>query len=756
MDTQNENGKAGDVIRPQGPPPPPAEPAQSAAPQAPPAPESLHAAEPAPEHSASDISSPILASPPQPKKRSKKNPVILVIIIVLLLAAAGWYMFIRPQNPTAVSNGNNSAAATSSPKSFVPRFSHVFAVAQFGGSKWYAVMGGVAKITGKQVVFLSNAQGVPTGTPNSLVIHDNRLWVATLNGVAYLDKSGQKFVTSTVDDEPNGLQNSAMIADAGDNKLYLSTFNSFYVYNDKTSKWESQAGPKNVQSAAINDKFLAVYVAAGPDWPIMVYDKTAHTWVKNSPAIEEQMSRLVAIDKQIFLVGRPKGYLNCDNAGKIAATAAFRLDEHGVWQPMTEFNKDVARPELSLQPDASLSGKAIVESSPCGSSKTAKLYTLAYDGKTLQLKNEQAVPDPGSPVSTRSDEQAKVITEIMKASGMHPSMQVADIDGKGNIIFRYSDAESSSSGQIFSSVAVAKQTDFSQPTELKMDELKKNESYPILCGSGEKRALQYVFSGTLEYAQAAQEGFPSGYWKSSTLYKIDGAKLAKVADLGSDVSTPVFACDNSHITWLGKTGLRQLDRASNAIKLVGAAISKGIQFNQSAAAVTPTGNLWYSIDGQDVNSSSLYFYDAVKNTSNPVAVKINVTSLDAASDTHVVVSTGQGKNPEQFMYDTAGKAIPAVGALAPAAYLPKDDSFLFVKNADSITTPVAYTINLLKAGANLQEQKVTNTGYTARSETQAAGFFGLFQNPVAVYDAQRSQLWLNDDTYGVNALALPR
>lgn len=683
--------------------------------------------------------------------RKKSAVLICLVLVVTVIAGIVLFMFITNQDESkSTTEAKNQAQREAQP--FIPRFDSVHSFAQFKGAWWYAVNGGVIKIADDKVGYFSNAQGIPQGTPTDLVVYNDRLWLTTQHGIATLDKEGKTFVSEKVTDNTNELSNGRLFLDDKAGKLYLSTFDKLYSYDNKTNKWAEVTGPANVFSLASNETHTALY-ASQPGWPIWVYDKKADTWKQNSPAIEQQSGTVVRVDKDIFLIGRTAGYTSCDSAGKVVATSAFRLDERGAWQPVVDFNKDKDRAELTVL--RSPTGSVRLKSAPCGS-ETAKTYGLSYDGTLKLVEARDASDDQRMSLENIAD-QNTLIGEIKKATGLQPSMHVWDVDGKGNVIFSYGDEYSGNSVANEPYIGIAAGNILSKAKLIAMPVLKGRYNVPILCGTGADRKLAYIFSGEVHIAPGSSHGSPDGTWASARLYIADenDTTLKQVVDLVDDVAAPVFACDDKQVTWLGKTHVKMMDRTTNAVTRFGQPVGTDLRYSNTAAAATPMGSLWFGLAATQPNAGSLLLFDAQQGKYGSVAQNVNIGRLSSATDNEVVSTSEVQKAPSQVVYNRKGQTIITFDAVGPVARAEDKNAYIELENqvTAAIYTFKPFSLAIHKRDVPAQQLAVENSGFTARYSAEDP-VLNLPLYPTIVYDQGRSTVWLNDAMFGINALTI--
>lgn len=685
--------------------------------------------------------------------RKKKRLIALVVLLMLVVLAAAWFFFVRSASDEAPKAGGTNQQAAHEVPAFIPRFDNIYSVASFADAKWYAVNSGVIRVQNKKAAYFGNAQGVPTGTAQSLVAYHGRLWLATQHGIAHLNKQGTAFVAEKIPGAAADFANGALFLDDKADTLYLSTFEKFYMYDADAASWTEIMEVANVLSAAANETHLALY-ASRPGWPIWVHDKAAHTWQKNSPPIEEQSGTVLRVGKEIFLLGRSAGYTSCASAGSVTATSAFRLDSKGAWQPVTEFNADTNRPELHVL--KSPTGSMRIKTAPCDQSDT-KTYSLAYEGGKLTLSDEKRVSGVQAGALDNYAEQAALISDLKKVTGLQPSMHIWDVDGQGNALFSYSAGVSTTTAGDEPYFGIAAGNDFTKAKLLDMSILEGRENIPILCGTGKERAITYMFSGVAHIAKSAGEGFPDGTWESARLYIVDGTKLKQAVDLGEDLAAPVFACNDEQMAWLGKTHIKLMNRTTNAVSQFGQAVGTDMRYNNSAGAATPSGGLWFAIKTSQADAGSLFYYDAAQGNYAPVAQNITVGTLAAATDAAVLAYSEQQKEHRQVVYDRKGKTSGIFESAGPTAYASDRGYYIQIRNEPASSNSIYFPFSLTAYTANKTPHKlvVRNNGFSVRYSSEGSQF-GLPTYPAIVYDQGRSTLWLNDALFGINPLGIPK
>lgn len=687
-------------------------------------------------------------SPEKPKSRKKLFIIagsvlalIILVVVVVLLATGN-----RQSGKRALDGGDPFLNAVT----HAPRYSSITSVAEIGNSKWYVTNGGVVRISGGKASFYATAQGIPAGLPQNLAVHNGRLWLATQNGVAYLDPSGSRFLQSQIDGSKSSFENVRLLYDSIGKRMYLTTFEGFYSYDDRSEAWTKIDGPKNIMSFASGTGYTAMY-ASQDGWPIWVSDKNTRRWQRLSPPIEEQSGTIAVIDNEVFVFGRPKGYANCDSAGKITATSAFRLvkgeKEMPAWQPAASFNADIRRPELNLL--ANPAGGIQAKTSPCDPATKVKIYDVNFDGTNLYLQNEQDASASQVASNMSVQQQAQYIKEISDATGLHPSMHILDVDGAGNVIFSYGDVYTDSSGPDVTYIAVARQADLRSATTIDSSTLQGKAKYPIMCGTGKDRRLAYMFSAE---HQLEQDKFGNGLWSNVKLYSVDGSKLKFEADLNDDVSVPVFACSDKQIVWLGKTSVQRFDRSTKKLTRIGNDVGTDLRYNNTSADSTQKGNLWYSVNSDSPSASSLYYYDAEKNRASKVTDSIDVRGLRAATDTHVAVYSNQNKETRQALYNSSGEIVQKLDSTGPIIFANPKKSYLMVTDEQGPGAFVPFNISKFELSGIPLRLPGFQAGFGLRRDMLDIGTYGLGGRPILIYDEKRNLVWVNEDTFGFNSL----
>jgi hypothetical protein len=692
------------------------------------------------------------------RRRFNKKTLLILLVALLLIGggAAAYFLVIKKDKATDANSQPANAQTTEpagKPVSFAPRFDDIRAVVSYDGATWYAATGAVIKVSaGAEPAFYSNAQGLPAGSPNSFAVHNDQLWVATLNGLAVYDKAANKF-TAFKDGLSKELVNGQIYYDTTAKKMYVNDFEGFYAYNDQTKKLEAINGPKNVRSFAANDKFIALNSSIGPDWPIWTLNKATGAWSKNTPALEQQSYTVLTLSGKVVVLGRTAGYTSCANAGTVTATSAFMLNDAGTWQPFTAFNADKARPEINVLASAK-GAPSKVRTFVCEGNQS-KIYTLTLNGTELTLTDEKIVTNSGLLVDDQ--EQKTHISELIKATKLHAATRVLDVDGAGNVVYAYSDEYSGSSSPMYTGIAVAKQNVLSDATQLDLTAQANYVNVPVLCGVGKDRKLTYVVSGSENITFGGMEGFPDGMWSSVKLHSVEGTKLTEIKDLGKDASTLAFSCTDKELVWLGNTGLNRMNRETKAIEKVGAAVGTDLRYTNTTVSVTPTGNVWFATTSEKPNASTLYYYDVAKAAYTKVAGSLSLTRIQTSTDTHMVAFASAGKTPSTSVYDQMGKVLQTITTVgyyrSPVTHIGKTDEFLALLNgSDNVYTP--FTFAKIKVGAPQAAATPQNNAYTARYTSSDGNGFGLIIYEDLVFDAARNQVWLSDDQFGVNALPL--
>ena len=692
------------------------------------------------------------------RKLNKKTLIILLVVLLLLGGGASAYFLVLKKDKPSNANGTPANTQTTTepagkPVSYAPRFDSVEAVVTYDGATWYAATGAVIKVKdGAEPAFYSNEQGLPVGSPNSFAVHNDQLWVATLNGLAVYDKAANKF-TAFKDGLTKELVNGEIFYDASAKKMYVNDFEGFYVYNDQTKKLEAINGPKNVRSFAANDKFIALNSSMGPDWPIWTLNKATGAWTKNTPALEQQSYTVLTLSGKVLVLGRTAGYTSCANAGTVTATSAYMLSDTGAWQPFTTFNADKTRPEVSVVASAK-GAPDKVRTFVCEGNQS-KMYTLTLNGTELSLTDEKIVANNG--ILVDDQEQKTHISALMAATKLHAATRVLDVDGAGNVVYAYSDTYSGNSSPMYAGIAIAKQNVLSDATQLDLTAQANFVNVPVLCGVGKDRKLTYIVSGSENITFGGGEGFPDGMWSSVKLHSVEGNKLTEIKDLGKDASTLAFSCTDKELVWLGTTGLNRMNRETKAVEKVGAAVGADLRYNNTTVSVTNSGNMWFATTSEKPNASTLYYYDVAKAAYAKVASGLSLTRVQASTDTHMVAFTSAGKTPSTSVYDQTGKVIQSIATVgyyrSPVSQVGKTDEFLALIGAsDNVFT--SFTFARIKVGVPQAVATLQNNAFTSRYTSAEGNGFGLVLYEDLVFDATRNQVWLNDDQFGVNALSL--
>lgn len=594
-----------------------------------------------------------------PKPAVKKSKlIILVVTCAILLAGAAVvaWLFLRDAKTS-----NPPLSNSSQDYKLAPRFTEIGGYTSFDGAEWYGTNGGVIRIKeGSEPAYYTQREGVPVGWTAKVFAHNNQLWVSAQHGVATLktDESGFEAVNL-----PDEIINGQLYRDSFDNKLYFSTFEKFYTYDDAAKTWKAEPtgsnSPKDLYSFTANDDYL-VSTMNGLNMPVWVYSKKDAKWSLKKPAGmgDGVPTTAFTLDGQIFVMGRSPGYVSCEQSGEITATSAFRLDEGGQWQAVTGFNADKARPELYLARHVK-DPATVFYTSPCeDQGPDIEKYKVSYKDNQLVLEKAGVISDGYASTAGDDGEQQTAVNEISKATGLYPFIRVLDVDKDGDLIFSYSTKADRSSVATPEGVAIAKGTNFAAATKLKIsDDDKYNAQIPVMC-DGE---LSYIVVGTYDLTASGFEGFANGKWSKASLLKVNGANTEAFAELPNEMGEPRFACTGGKISWTGKNAVQQLDLASKKITTVGSGLPDSNIFQSQSVQTLKNGDMWLLLSAnakKEGTESSLYYFTSASQNLKKVGT-YKAVALLAATSTHAWLAESYDyTNSETFkglaIYDTNG------------------------------------------------------------------------------------------------------
>ncbi len=683
-----------------------------------------------------------------------KGKIVLIILCGLLIVAGGIFAWLHFFS-TAKTAHPNSATSTANGTDFrvAPRFSEIRGYASFHGASWYAVDGGVIRIEkGSKPVYYSQREGVPLGVPTSLVAYKDALWLGSQNGIATLKADESGFSSAGTMNFSNG----QLRHDTFDNKLYLLTFDNFYVYNDATKAWDATPGaPKAIDSFTANKDFL-VGAVNGSGMPVWIYNKSTAKWsMHKASGIDDGTPQSVfSLGNDIFAIGRSTDYASCEQAGKITATSAYRLDSSGAWQPLTSFNADIARPELVLARHVK-DPSTVLYASTCDSTTPRTTYKVSYTDGTLKLSKTGTVSEQAAGFLGDDGEQQVVVDELSKATGLYPYIKVVASDAKNNLIFSYNKTADRSSTLRTEGIAIAQGTDFTKATPIKIaDSSTYDVQTPILCDG----TLSYIFVGI--YGHEPREGFNDGTWTKTLLLKVTGSNTTTFADLQNNVGEARFACGAGKINWVGKNTVRQLDIATKTtIDAATGLDATNAQQTQTMYALS-NGDMWLLMpvnSSKETTTANLYYFTSSSKNLKKIGTYNGVALLGGTTTNAWVVEQLGGNGGDQFkslaVYDQTGhKTTKDVTFLRLGVQSDKQAIILQPDNpTDSIFINFKATNYIL--GGSGTVIPAAHVPVRQIQLNQLPNAFSIDGNS-GIYDSTHKRMWFSDDQLGSFAIDL--
>ncbi len=683
---------------------------------------------------------------PQPEQNKKKLVMLLVaILLVGGIAGAGWF-FVVKDGVLHTSRKQGDTTAAYKDVFLSPRFTSVREPVQFENAGWYVIDGGVVRIHDQDKTrFFTHREGVPYGSLNNLVVHNKRLWLASDSGVAVFKKDGSGFEKMSINEQK--VSNGNLLYDQEGKKLFYSTFENFYQLNESNNKWEAMSGGPNRANTLIANKDFIVIESFSEGEPVWIFNRQTGKWNKQSPSVNELTTSTFRLNDEIFAIGQTKGYIECEDAGKVTATSAFLLDKNGAWQPLTSFNNDKLRPEFHMYWNSPKAG-ATVASRPCTDSK-ASLYELTYNGTTIVLKDMGEIPDDNA--TQQAMQQDTLVNKIAAATKLYPYVDVQTIDSQGNVIFVAPKKAGGFKMNQDESVYVAKGADVQNAQQIDVPSLSYGSVVrPILCGDDGKRTLSYIFVGEEDTGDG--EGGPLGYWFSTAVYKVtDNKVVGEPVDLKNDVATPSFSCGKDKITWLSRSAILQLDTSTNAIAQIGPTLSADLSVHAGDPYALVNGDLWLLLPSEDTdNSYTLYYVESAKQSVREVTTISKNVSLKAGTPSLAWLGIQNGADADVSItaYDKQGKPSGAKQVYLPHFVTPVSDTAAYIlssKTKDLRATDGKFIVGSLNSSGAFAS---IDTAHTPFQQMAERGSSHLGSSHTGVFDPGRKLIWVTDQEFG--------
>ncbi|HSW66464.1 MAG TPA: hypothetical protein VLI54_04990 [Bacillota bacterium] len=678
--------------------------------------------------------------------------ILLLLLCALLLVGGGvfaWLHFFSA--PKTVHPNSTSSTASGTDFHIAPRFNEVEGYASLHGAAWYAVDGGVIRIKkGSKPVYYSQREGVPAGVPTSLVAYKDTLWLGTQNGVATLkpDESGFSSAAGM------SFDNGELYHDTFANKLYLLTFDNFYVYNDATKGWDSTPGaPKAISSFTANKDFL-VGAVNGSGMPVWIYNKSTAKWSmhKASGIDDDTPQSVFTLGNEVFTIGRSTGYTSCEQAGKITATSAYRLDSSGAWQPQTSFNADIARPELTLAKHVK-DTSTVLYTSACDADTHQTTYKVTYEDGALKLNKTGTITN--QVFSGDDGEQQAIVDELSKATGLYPYIKVVTADAKGNLIFSYNKTADRSSTPRTAGMAIAKGTDFAHSTTIQVADSKTYDvQTPVICDG----KLSYLFVGT--YGHEPREGFDDGSWTKTLLLKVTGSTTETFADLQNNVGPANFSCGAGKINWVGTRTVRQLDIATKAT--IDAATGLDATNAQQTQAVYPldSGDMWLLMpvnSTKEATTAKLYYFTSSSKNLKNIGTYTAVALLGGTTNNAWIAEHLGGDGNDRFtglaVYDLQGHKTSKDAAFMRLGV--QSDKQALLLQPDNPTNSIFINFKGVSYALGGGDAAIPAAHVPLRQIrlNQLPDAFAIDSNS-GIYDTTHHRMWFADDQLGSFAIDL--
>lgn len=568
-------------------------------------------------------------------KTVSKITIIVISVLLLTILTSVLVLSIRKNNPNQVQSNNFSGV-------FLPNFNDVRGTADRGSEKWVAAQVAV-RIKDNKVTFFSQKDGLAANNTTGVINHNNQIWFTSQGGASKYIDSENRFKTYL-----DGESNINLFEDPYDKKLYASTVENFFIYNDKTDEWSRvDNGPINSNQMKSNQDFIIA--TSQQSKPAVVFNKQDGNWTVSSiPDYgDQEVFHIFKVGERIFIYGRSKNYNSCNDQGKEAASLFFEF-KNGKWAPVDILNKTFINNDPSILKSETTSSQISFYNgkNPCsGDNLNSKYLKTVVDFSNNSVK---IISQNETPFKTQDqifgNDYTQIVQEISNITGLKSSHKILSYEN--NTIL--SQAVNPDGTLSFTQIALDGQN-YSEK------ELLSNKDLGDVNGFN----LTNCSPGNVKYLSAANVSDYDGSGKNFQLYELMGNNIRKV---NADVSSLPFgnpnqsACFENNLYWPDGKSMMQTEIQGEKIDVTVAKDLKDLGSGNAINRLLKDGKLWFSYF---VIKDKLFSFDLASKNIDQYSIPLpmdKLTLLDVTPD-YFWFSYYLNPNSELVKFDRNGNAV---------------------------------------------------------------------------------------------------
>ena len=529
---------------------------------------------------------------------------IVVLSILILVMLISTFTLLQKKNSSIQLPDNKFSGV------FLPNFDVIRGTTDRGSEKWVAAQVAV-RIKDNKVTFFSQKDGMAADNTTGVINHNDQIWFTSQGGVSKYIDNENRFKTYLV-----GESNINLFEDPYNKKLYASTFQNFFSFNDETDQWSrDDSGPINSHEIEFSKDFIIA--TSQQSTPAVIFDKQTGKWSTSS--IPEFSSQEVFIlfksRERIFIYGRSKNYNGCGQYGKEPASLFFEY-KNSQWTPVDVLNKTFANYEPYISRNEII-GNLIPfynEKKPCSNDgiNGGSLKTIVdFSGNDVKIVSQNDVPT-GISGEIKDSNSVKAIKEISKITGLKPNHKILSFED--NIIL--SQAKNSDGSLSFTQISLNGQN-YNEKELISSKDL----------GDVNIFGLTSCSPGNTKYLSVASVSEYDGSGKNYQLYKVVGDNIQKVnADVsGLPVGNPnQFVCEKGSLYWAEGADIKKADVEGDKINITIIKDLKDFGDVSVSNDLSKDGKIWFSFfDKKD----KLFSFDLASQSVNQYSIPLPMDKL---------------------------------------------------------------------------------------------------------------------------------
>lgn len=536
---------------------------------------------------------------------SKIKKLIIIIFTIVIISVIGYfaYQYLVKKNLFVLTSITQKATDTV----FIPNFSDIRNTVSRNNEKWVAAQVAI-RIKNNKVTFFSQKDGLAADNTSDVMIHNNQVWFASQGGASkYLDNQN-KFKSYLV-----GESNIYLSEDPYDKKLYASTFENFFVYNDNTDQWTQIKDPNipiNVRNMVFTTKniFGSSYPYA---LPVTVYDKAQKQWIKsNIPEFgDQQLLTLFTAGERVFIYGRSKDYDNCGDYGKAPASIFFEY-QNNQWLPVDLLNKTFYNTQPSIDKTKSHSNTIVFNSGiSCNDHPNKPTQTTIDFSQNIQITSQTDMPVEDSDVN----DHVKTMQEITQITGLKPFHKILSFENNTLL----TEAHNSDGSLALTQITLNGQN-YSEK------ELISNKDF----GDINTISILGCPPSKTKYVSAENVSEYDGSGKNYQLYEIKedvAKKLNKDTSSTPEIYLNLQACLKDNIYWVQNAGIMKAEIQEDKINIETIKDLKEFSGNSVNENLAKEGKLWFSFYNI---KDKIFSFDLTNNNFDQYNIPLPMDELD--------------------------------------------------------------------------------------------------------------------------------